>query len=249
MLRNLTLIMRHLKLPLLVLLFSATLFSCKKEKESYTTAPEATPQDVPQQNLQLIAEGDMYIYSQTIFKTNDVVGSYVFDFGDGTKDTIAGLIVRHVYTEPGTYTVTVSNGNLTTSKTITITYGTERIKQLEGWLVAYSETETQPPYTITKDPQANLKLSFDVQSDTQIELQSNGKYFPSNVMLYFSEFKNNRMVFKSGIKENEFTLNISYKYDKDKNILNADCNFYNIRRTANTIYDVTGMATLDLNKL
>ncbi len=234
---------------LIALLCLVAVTGCKKEKENIIPEPEPQPTQTnpQQQSLPLFVDGDLYIYSKIFFNTRDSFAKYKFDYGDGTVDT-TGPQGIHVYQQPGIYTVTVSLGDVSTSKTIFIGYGTERINKIDGWLVSYSKTETKPPFVITKDPQAKLQLDFDFSRESFIELISNGKYFPSNILLYYSEFKNGRLVYKSGIKGNEFTLNISYKYDEHKNILRADYNFYNTRTGVDNVYDVTGTATLYLAK-
>ena len=240
-----------MKYLLIAMLCLVTIAGCKKEKEDVIPDPKPQPAQTgtPQQQfLPLLVDGDLNIYSRIFFNTRDSLAKYTFDYGDGTVETVIGSQGIHVYQQPGAYTVTVSSGDASTSKTIFISYGTERINKIDGWFVSYSKTETKAPFVITKDPQAKLQLDFDFSKESFIELISNGKYFPSSILLYYSEFKNGRLVYKSGIKENEFTLNISYKYDEDKNILKADYNFYNIRTEVDTIYDVTGMATLDLSK-
>ena len=93
---------------------------------SVTSAPRETepPVAVIQPENLAAATGVPFTFSAVNSTDNDVIESYQWDFGDGTKGS--GTNYSHVYGEPGTYTVTLTVtdacGNTDTASAIMTVY-------------------------------------------------------------------------------------------------------------------------------
>lgn len=68
------------------------------------------------------SSSNYYLYQSVKFNNTSTGGTSSWDFGDGTTST--DKTPTHSYSQPGTYTVTLTDGSSVATKTLTVYHGT-----------------------------------------------------------------------------------------------------------------------------
>lgn len=118
----------------------------RRGAQSYTTVPVTVVTQLPVARIHAsttsVAVGSTIMLDASAStaptdRPGNRIVSYAWDFGDGTQTTTTEPIVRHSYTQPGTYTVTMQatdRQDLPGMATITITVSPPFGVQLLWWL-------------------------------------------------------------------------------------------------------------------
>lgn len=187
------------RLVLVMIAFSAVLLAdCKKKK---------APVKILDPDFSVV--GDRSILNYISFLSNQPQGSDVnWEFGDGSGTF--DLVPIHKYANTGDYIVTLTANGKSISKTISISLGTQRIRQGHTWIKRSKYSDVTGPYLLDS---SLTTLSLDMIGDSIVILPADNKisYLNSEVQVRLANYLYPAINFSNA----NGTARLSYYPDKD----------------------------------